>query len=46
MRRISKMTWIKILLIVVVVGTMVLLVCKWSVKLDPPRQIKPIENIK
>lgn len=40
MKKISKMTWIKLLLIVVVIGTIVFLSFKWSVSIDPPKQVK------
>jgi len=45
MKKISKMTWIKILLPLAVIGTMIFFVCKWNVKLDPPRPIKEVSKI-
>ncbi len=42
----KKMTMLKIALVVIVVGILVFLSCKWSVKLDPPGELKPvIENV-
>jgi hypothetical protein len=38
------MTWIKIILSVVVIGTIVFFICKWNVSLDPPQQIKEVTN--
>lgn len=46
MKKISTMSWIKILLTLVVIGTMIFFICKWNVSLDPPRQIKQIEKTK
>jgi hypothetical protein len=37
----SKMTWIKILLPLVVFGTMAFFVSKWNVSLPPPKKIAP-----
>lgn len=42
MKKISKMTWIKIILSVLVIGVMVFYVCKWSITLDPPAKAKPV----
>jgi hypothetical protein len=42
MKKISTMTWVKMFLVVTTVGTIVFFVCKWSVTLDQPPQIKPI----
>jgi hypothetical protein len=39
MKKISKMSWVKIILTTVVLGTMVFFICKWNVSLDPPREI-------
>jgi hypothetical protein len=43
MKKISKMTWIKIILSVLVIGVMVFFICKWNIKLDPPQKI-PLET--
>ena len=46
MKKISTMSWVKIILTVIVIGTMVFLVFKWNVTIDPPPPIKPIQNTK
>ena len=38
------MSWIKILLTVVVIGTIAFFICKRNVSLDPPRQIKEVSK--
>lgn len=44
MKKISKMSWVKIILTTVVLGTMVILIYKWNVKLDPPKEIALAKN--
>lgn len=44
MKTISKMSWVKIILTVVVIGVMVFFVSKSNVSLDPPRKIAPAKT--
>jgi hypothetical protein len=37
----SKMTWIKILLCVVVIGTMMFYIYSWNISLEPPKKVPP-----
>ncbi|MFZ4648842.1 MAG: hypothetical protein ACOYMB_04435 [Patescibacteria group bacterium] len=39
MKKISKMSWVKIILTAVVLGTILFFICKWNVTLDPPQKI-------
>jgi hypothetical protein len=40
----KKITFVKILLIVVFIGTMIFFTRKWNVSLEPPRQIKEVSK--
>ena len=44
MKKISKMSWVKIILTTVVLGIMVFFIYKWNVKLDPPKEIAPAKT--
>lgn len=44
MKKISKMSWVKIILTAVVLGTIVFIVCKMSVSLDAPGKVAPAKT--
>jgi hypothetical protein len=44
MKKISKMSWVKIILTAVVLGAIALLVCKWNVSLAPPQKVAPAKT--
>jgi len=41
MKKISTMTWVKLSLTAVVVGTIVFFFCHWHVSLEPPQKVAP-----
>ncbi len=44
MKKISKISWVKIILTIAVLGTILFFICKWNVSIEPPRKVSPAKT--